>query len=74
MRMSRVNRILKAMSWIECTRLKEKVKWLNTGEAGIEYSRACKEAFANGVIWYADGYLPPMPPPLAPTYMEDFDR
>ena len=60
---------------MECKIIKEEIKWLKARETvGIKYSRGCKEGFANGVIWYADGHLSPIPPPLPPNYMKDLDR
>ena len=51
MHMSRVDRILETMSWMmKCEIIKEEVKCLKAREAGIEYSKACKEDFANGLI------------------------
>ena len=57
-----------------CDIIKGGIKWLQTRDAGIEYSRASKENLANGRIWYCAGYLLTMPPPLPPSFIEDFDR
>ena len=54
MRIQRVDKIVELMAWkMECDRIKEELEWWKAMKAGIEYSRACKEKFANGVTWYS---------------------
>ena len=70
-----VERMLEKMPWMrECVKIQEELEWLKVREAGIEYSRVCKEDLANGLTWYSDVYLPPMLLSLSLNYMEDLDR